>query len=94
MNGGNATAEAVTRLTPHFHDITIENVTVTGAKVAMQVDGLPEAPIQSVMLKNVKIDADKGATIQQATVVSRGLVVHAKSGPPITVGAGAKGSLK
>jgi len=94
LNGGNATTEPVTHLTPHFHDITIENVKVTGAKVAMQVDGLPEAPIQSVTLKNVTIDADKGATIQQATVVSQGLVVHAMSGPPITAGAGAKGSLK
>ena len=94
MNGGNATAEPVTRLTPHFHDITIENVTVTGAKVAMDVDGLPEAPIQSVTLKNVTIDAVKGATIRQATVVSHGLVVHAKTGPPMTAGAGAKGSLK
>jgi hypothetical protein len=94
VNGGNAAVEAVTRLTPHFHDITIENVKVTGAKVAMLVDGLPEAPIQSVMLKNVTIDADKGATIQQATVVSQGLVVHAKTGPPIRAGAGAKGSLK
>ena len=59
MNGGNATSEPVTRLTPHFHDITIENVTVTGAKVAMDVDGLPEAPIQSVTLKNVTIDESR-----------------------------------
>jgi hypothetical protein len=94
MNGSNATVVPVTRLTPHFHDISIENVKVTGAKVAMEVDGLPEAPIQSVTLKNVSIDADKGAAIQQATVVSQGLVVHAKTGPPITMGAGAKGSLK
>jgi polygalacturonase len=94
MSGANATPEPVTRLTPHFHDITIENVKVNGAKVAMVVDGLPEAPIQSVTLKNVKIDADKGATIQQATVTSQGLVVHAKSGPPVLTGPGAKGSLK
>jgi polygalacturonase len=94
MNGGNATAEAVTRLTPHFHDITIENVKVTGAKIAMQVDGLPEAPILSVTLKNVTIDADQGTTIQQAAVVSQGFVVHAKNGQPITLGAGAKVSLK
>jgi polygalacturonase len=94
VNGGNATVEPVTRLTPHFHDITIENLKVTGARVALEVDGLPEAPIQSVTLKNVTIDADKGATIRQATVVSQGLVVHAKTGPPIMTGAGAKGSLK
>jgi polygalacturonase len=94
LNGGNATAEAVTRLTPHFHDITIENVKVTGAKVAMVVDGLPEAPIQSVTLKNVRIEANKGATIQQASVLSQGLVIQARIGPPLTTGAGATGSLK
>ena len=94
MNGGNASAAPVTRLTPHFHDISIENVKVTNAKVAMEIDGLPEAPIQSVTLKNVTIDANKGATIQQATVVSEGLVIHAVAGPPIMAGPGAKGSLK
>ena len=94
LNGGNAVSEPVTRLTPHFHDITIENVKVTSAKVAMQVDGLPEAPINSVTLKNVSIDADKGATIQQATVNSMGLVIQATTGLPITLGPGAIGSLK
>ncbi len=94
VNGGNATAEPVTRLTPHFHDITIENVKVTGARSAMEVDGLPEAPIQSIILKNVTIDADKGATIRQAAVVSQGLVVHAKTGQPITIGPGVTGGIK
>lgn len=94
MNGGNAMVEPVTRLTPHMHDIAIENVKVSSAKVAMTIDGLPEAPIQSVSLKNVVIYADKGATIQQATVVSQGLVVHAKTGPPLMAGPGAMGSLK
>jgi len=94
VNGSNATVEPVTRLTPHFHDISIENLKVTGAKVAMEIDGLPEAPIQSVKLKNVTIDADKGATIQQATVDSQGLIVHAKTGEAIVAGVGAKGSLK
>jgi polygalacturonase len=94
MNGSNATPVAVTRLTPHFHDITIENLKATGAKVAMEIDGLPEAPIESVTLKNVVIDAEKGATINQATVSSQGLVVHAQNGPPVVAGPGAKGSLK
>ncbi len=93
-NGSNTTAVPETRLTPHFHDITIENLKATGARVAMEIDGLPEAPIQSVTLKNVVIDAEKGATIANATVNSQGLVIHAASGPPITQGPGVKGSLK
>jgi polygalacturonase len=100
--GGGATKEgaaavspaAETRLTPHIHDITIENVKVTGAKVAMDIEGLPEAPIQNVMLKNVQIDAAKGAKIYYAVVVSQGLVIKAQSGPPVMAGTGAKGSLK
>ncbi len=94
VSGANATAEAVTRLTPHFHDIWIENVKVLSAKTAMVIDGLPEAPIQGVRLKNVVIEADKGAVIQQANVTSQGLVIHAKSGEPMTEGPGAKTSLK
>jgi len=94
VNGANATQEQVTRLTPHFHDFTIENVKVTGAKVAMEVDGLPEAPIERVELKNVTIDADHGATIRNATVNSEGLVIHALTGLSIMAGPGAKGSMK
>ena len=35
--------QPVTRLTPHFHDITIENVTATGSSSAGTIAGLPEA---------------------------------------------------
>jgi polygalacturonase len=85
---------AVTRLTPHIHDITIEDLKVTGAKVAMDIEGLPEAPIENVVLKNVQIEAVKGAKIYYANVVSHGVVIHAQSGPPVVTGAGATGSLK
>jgi hypothetical protein len=60
----------------------------------MEVDGLPEAPIEAVKLKNVTIDAELGVTIRHATVDSEGLLVHAKTGLPLTAGPGAKGSLK
>jgi len=83
-----------TRLTPHIHDIVIENLKVTGAKVAMDIEGLPEAPIKNVLLKNVQIDATKGAKIYYAEVVSQGLVIKPQSGPPVMAGAGAKGNLK
>jgi len=85
---------AVTRLTPHMHDITIENLKVTGAKMAMDIEGLPEAPILNLTLKNVQIDAAKGAKIYYAVVDAQGLVIKPQSGPPIMAGAGAKGSLK
>jgi len=100
--GGGATKEgaaavssaAETRLTPHIHDITIENMKVTGAKVAMDIEGLPEAPIKGLVLKNVQINAAKGAKIYYAEVVSQGLVIKPQTGPPVMAGAGAKGNLK
>ena len=100
--GGGATREGAlaatmvpeTRLTPHIHDITIENVKITGAKVAIDIEGLPESPFKNVTLKNVQIEAAKGAKIWYAEVNSQGLVIKPESGPPITTGAGVTGDLK
>jgi hypothetical protein len=89
-----AVAAPVTRLTPHFHNILIENLKATGAKVAMDIQGLPEAPIKDLRMTNVKIDAAKGAKIYYAEMVTHGLVVHALTGQAIATGAGVKASLK
>jgi hypothetical protein len=77
-----------------MHDISIENLKATGAKTAMDIEGLPEAPILGLRMKNVQMDAVKGAKIFYAEIVTQGLVIHAQSGPPVMAGAGAKGSLK
>src|SRR6202044_3702281 len=53
-------AQPVTRLTPHFHDISIANLSATGAKTAGFILGLPESPITSINLSNVHISAEKG----------------------------------
>jgi polygalacturonase len=74
----------VTRLTPHFHDIVIENVTATATKTAGVIAGLPEAPIQGLTLRNVSIQAPVGLTIGYATVVGDHLDIHVPSGQPIT----------
>ena len=84
----------VTRLTPHMHDIRIENLKATGAKTAMDIEGLPEAPIVGIQMKNVQIDAARGGKVYYAEIVTQGLVIKAQSGPPVLAGAGAKGSLK
>jgi polygalacturonase len=57
---GDEVAIPVTEHTPKFHDITIENVTVTNAKVGLLAMGLPESPIKGLKLKNVKITAERG----------------------------------
>jgi polygalacturonase len=87
-------AQPVTRLTPHFHDITLENLTATGSTVAGAIVGLPESPITGVVLRNVKISAEDGLTIGYAEVSGWGVVIEAAEGQAIAQEAGAKVSLR
>jgi len=87
-------AQPVTRLTPHFHDIVLENVTATGSTSAGAIVGLPEAPVAGVVLRNVKIGAQHGLTIGYAEVSGTGVVVQAVEGEGIMRQAGAKVELK
>jgi polygalacturonase len=88
------TAQAVTRLTPHFHDIVVENVTATGSDVAGAIVGLPESPVKNIVLKNVKIAAQKGMTVGFADVTAERLSVEAADGKGIVVVEGGKVSGK
>jgi polygalacturonase len=88
------TEEKITRLTPQFDDITIENVTATGAKDAMLVVGLPEWPVRNLKLKNVHISAQTGAVVQYADVTVTDFTVQAARGENIKLGAGVSGSLR
>jgi len=80
----------VTRLTPHFHGITVENVTAVNSKNAGAIAGLPEAPIRNVVLNQVSIDAQTGLVISNAQVTASHLVVHVQKGPAIQQLAGAR----
>lgn len=91
---GGVEAAPVGRLTPHFSDITIENVTATGSASAGAIFGLPESPVKNVVLKNVKISAQKGLTIGYADVSGEGVTVTAVEGEGITKLAGANVTLK
>ena len=81
-------------LTPIFDGIHIENLKVTGAKVALDIEGLPEAPIKNLVLNNVQIGATKAGKIYYADMQSHGLKVVPQDGQPLTVGTGVTGSLK
>jgi polygalacturonase len=48
-------AHAVTPSTPHVHDITIQNLTATGANAQSIIEGLPESCIHNLTLNNVSI---------------------------------------
>jgi polygalacturonase len=81
----NDTAHPITRLTPRFHDIHISNLKATGAKEAGVIIGLPEMPITTITLENVKISAAKGMTISNATVTAHDFHVQAAEGQPVTL---------
>ena len=81
-------AQPVTRLTPHFHDIALENVTATDIVSAGAIAGLPEAPIRGVILKNVRIEAQHGLAISNADVSGKGVTVQASDGSSIIKAAG------
>lgn len=79
----------VTRLTPHFHNIVLENVTATGGAMAGAIVGLPEAPVTNIVLKNVSLSGQKGLSIGYATVTGENLKVEAAQGDAILKLAGA-----
>lgn len=86
-------ASPVTGLTPHFHDITIENVHASGGHDAAVIVGLPESPVKGLKISNVKISAEYGAKIQYAEVNSQGFIVSPREGLPFITGTGVSGKL-
>lgn len=49
--------------TPIYKDIQVKNVNITNAEQAIKIWGLPESPIESMKMTNVKIDARKGVEL-------------------------------
>jgi polygalacturonase len=86
--------QPVTRLTPHFHDIELDNVAATGSTSAGAIVGLPEAPVLGMVLHNVKIAAQHGLTIGYAEVAGDDVAVVAGEGQPIAKMVGAKVTLR
>jgi polygalacturonase len=86
--------EPITRLTPHFHNITLEHVTATGSRVAGAIAGLPEAPVRGVVLRHVHISAEQGLTISHAQVTGTDVTITVANGPAVMKLAGAKVSLR
>jgi hypothetical protein len=94
MPEGDVKAEAVGRLTPFFHNITIENVKSVNSPWAGVIVGLPESPVKHITLKNVDIQAQKGLQIAYAEVSASNLKVTAAEGQSITVAPNAKLTVK
>jgi polygalacturonase len=91
---GDVAPAPVTRLTPHFHNIVLENVTATGGEMAGAIVGLPESPVENLVMKNVQLSGKTGLTIGYATVVGKDVKVEAVQGEGIIKLAGANVTLK
>lgn len=86
---GTVAPAPVTRLTPHFHNILLENVTATGGYMAGAIVGLPESPVTDVVLKNVTLSGKTGLSIGYANVTGQNVKVTAAQGDAIIKTAGA-----
>ena len=91
---GDNAPQPVTRLTPFFHDILIENVKAENSQTAGVIVGLPESPVKGLTLKNVNISAAKGMIIGYAEVSGENVTVKAASGKDIDVLPTAKVEIK
>ncbi len=52
--------------TPQFRNIFLENIYCIGAKDAIVIQGLPEMKIKNIVLKNIKMKAQRGVSIYDA----------------------------
>ncbi len=82
---GEVPSEPIGRLTPKFHNITIENVTATNSGSAGTIVGLPESPVLGVTMKNVHLAGKTGLSIAYATVSMDGVTVNADTGESIMI---------
>jgi polygalacturonase len=82
--------QPIGRLTPFFHDITIQNVTSTGGKVAAVVYGLPESPVKALTMRHVHLSADKGMVISDTEATLDDVQVTAAQGKAIDIRPSAK----
>lgn len=84
-------AQTAGRLTPHFSDITIENLTATGAQQAAIIVGLPESPVTALKLTRVHVEASKGAVVKYAHMTAQDFTVRAGQGDAYLIGRDVEG---
>lgn len=71
---------------PYFRNFDIRNVVCDGAKEALFVRGLADAPIQSITLTNISITSDRALNLENAEGFTLTNVwLNFKSGPVLTV---------
>ncbi|WP_249193870.1 glycoside hydrolase family 28 protein [Gluconobacter wancherniae] len=80
----------VTSTTPHIHDVTITDMTATNAETVGVVLGLPEAPIEQLTLRHVRLSARKGLQLSHVSVRASGSTIAVQTSPVLQCGLGVK----
>jgi polygalacturonase len=76
-------AQPVTATTPKFRNITIRNVTGNSTVAVGYIVGLPESPIENVLLENVTLAGKEGLNIAYAKGVTlKNVKITPESGEP------------
>jgi hypothetical protein len=79
-------AEPVSVRTPVFRDIAISNMTIHGARVAVDVEGLPEMPITALRIRDVVGQAKAGVKAYNTDALElHGVEVDAENGPAFLI---------
>jgi polygalacturonase len=83
-------AEPVTSTTPEWRRIVVRRVSAVGCRLdAGLIAGLPEMPVQNLVLDQVSIDAPTGLRLGFAdTIVLHHVQILARTGPALILGAG------
>jgi polygalacturonase len=82
---GDVAPAPVTRLTPKFHDIHLENVHAVNSVSDGIIVGLPESPVFDVTLKNVDVEGHGGMEIAYAKLTFDDVTFKAEQGDGLTV---------
>lgn len=83
---GNADFDPAKAKIPYFKNFDIKNVVCDGAKDALFVRGIPEAPIQGVSLKNLSITSNEAFKMEDADGFTLDNIrLNFKSGPVLSV---------
>lgn len=87
MEGEHRTAqEPVTRRTPIFRNIAMSNMTIDGAKVLIDIAGLPEMPIQGLHISNVIGTGKAGMRAEYTDGLElHNVQINPQTGPAFTV---------
>ena len=78
--------EPVSKTTPVFRDVAISNMSIRGARVVANIEGLPEMPISSLRISNIVASAQTGIKARHTDGMElRDVEAAAENGPAFLV---------